>query len=126
MSHLDPTILKSLVGQSTHLGVRMRSWNSGQFVGFYASEANDTPPPRLVIDYMLPSLEGDFNGDSVVNAADYVMWRNSNGLPTAYDQWRSQFGMTAASGVAELQAVPEPAAIALVVCCLLAWFRQDR
>jgi hypothetical protein len=62
-------------------------------------------------------LPGDFNGDNVVNAADYVVWRK--GLGTIYTQndynvWRSHFGQTAGSGTALPSAaslsaaVPEP------------------
>ena len=58
----------------------------------------------------------DFNGDSTVDAADYVLWRRNNGLTTGatqsqgdanqdgavnsadYDIWRAQFGTSPGSG----------------------------
>lgn len=37
-------------------------------------------------------LEGDFNGDNKVDAADYVVWRKTIGTQAAYDMWRANFG----------------------------------
>ncbi len=86
-------------------------------------------------------LPGDFNGDNVVDARDYVVWRK--GLGTTYSQadysvWRSHFGQTAGSGAAgyplgasaELlpAAVPEPgsAALLLLACVGLSAFWRRR
>ncbi len=38
------------------------------------------------------SLAGDFNDDGIVDAADYVVWRNEIGTPAGYDMWRANFG----------------------------------
>lgn len=60
------------------------------------------------------SLSGDYNGDGIVSAADYTVWRNG-GSPddsqSGYNLWRTNFGRTSGSGAgagASL-AVPEPA-----------------
>jgi hypothetical protein len=85
-----------------------------------------------------PALPGDYNGDNVVDAADYIVWRTSNNtsvtLPndatpgtvddSDYAVWRSHFGATlSGSGVAGgLATVPEPSAafgLALVATLLL-------
>jgi hypothetical protein len=64
---------------------------------------NDLPPA---------GLDGDFNNDGKVDAADYVVWRK--GLlagtfgPEDYATWRSNFGATIGSGQLAAQ-VPEPA-----------------
>jgi hypothetical protein len=66
------------------------------------------------------AIAGDHNGDSAVDAADYVVWRklNTNGQQ-GYDDWRSNFGNGLGSGSSAQ--VPEPAAwimigiVALVV-----------
>jgi hypothetical protein len=75
-----------------------------------------------------PSLGGDYNNNGVVDAADYVLWRNNLGSPTSlpnddtagvgeddYTRWRSHFGPTSGSG-ASLggAAVPEPSAMVLL------------
>jgi dockerin type I repeat protein/PEP-CTERM motif-containing protein len=76
-----------------------------------------------------PTLTGDYNGNSIVDAADYVLWRktlNQTGAGLAadgngnnqvdaadYQVWRTNFGKTAALG-ANYTAVPEPASIALL------------
>lgn len=57
-----------------------------------------------------PGLRGDFNGDGVVDAADYTTWRD--GLGTTYTQadyslWVGNYGATASPPVAT---VPEPSA----------------
>ncbi len=75
----------------------------------------------VVVYRSLASLQGDYNMNGVVDAADYVVWRNSNGTPAAYNTWRANFGRTAASGslVAASASVPEPASLVLVI--VAAW-----
>ena len=74
----------------------------------------------------LPLLDGDFNNDTFVNAADYVVWRKGLGTTyTPYDYyiWRSQFGQTipgAGSGLDSPSAVPEPATFVTLSIGLLA------
>ena len=65
------------------------------------------------------ALAGDFNGNGIVDGADYVVWREGLGTTytqTDYDLWRSQFGQTPASLGAGIGSafdgnvtVPEPA-----------------
>jgi hypothetical protein len=62
--------------------------------------------------------DGDFDGDGDVDAADYVVWRKTDGTQPGYDEWRTNFGRTAGSGSA-LSAVPEPAAGLLVILGLV-------
>jgi hypothetical protein len=68
---------------------------------------------------------GDFNQDGTVDAADYVVWRKTDGTQTSYDAWRANFGtsLLAGSGSAipsaePLSAVPEPAT--LRIACVAA------
>jgi hypothetical protein len=78
------------------------------------------------------SLLGDYNEDGIVNAADYVVWRNNEGSNTSlpndeiggqigqahYDQWKDNFGTSngAGTGVASLSsAVPEPSVWVMIV-----------
>jgi hypothetical protein len=85
----------------------------------------------------IPTVPGDYNGDSVVDAADYVVWRNTLGSAINlaadgngnqqidqgdYDVWQSNFGRTA-SAVASMDdnlraaqtGVPEPSTWLLAV-----------
>jgi hypothetical protein len=60
------------------------------------------------------ALAGDYNNNGVVDAADYVVWRNEIGTPAAYETWRANFGRTAASGsMVAGTSVPEPASVLL-------------
>lgn len=69
---------------------------------------------------LLPSgLDGDFNLDGIVDAADYVVWRkNDPGNTDDYDLWRTNFGAgdSAGGGRSSVDAttVPEPAGVVLV------------
>jgi hypothetical protein len=80
-------------------------------------------------------IVGDYNNNGVVDAADYVVWRNNIGTtnilpndPTGgtignvqYDTWRSHFGQIAGSGAGvrsdsqESAAVPEPTTLWLAM-----------
>jgi autotransporter-associated beta strand protein len=70
----------------------------------------------LVASYVM--LDGDFNSDFVVDAADYVVWRKGSGVlptPDNYNIWRTNFGRTAGGGSASNATVPEPAGALLSV-----------
>ena len=77
-------------------------------------------------------LPGDFNGNGAIDAADYVVWRKTNGAPAGYDTWRSNFGRTAGSGAALPSAeplsaaVPEPATLAMFVIAMIAMLSHQR
>lgn len=74
----------------------------------------------------ITGLDGDFNDDGIVDAADYTVWRdnlggnssalNGNGSGAAtvvqadYDLWKTNFGSTALGGAIG-GAVPEPATL---------------
>jgi hypothetical protein len=79
----------------------------------------------------LTALDGDYNGDGSVDAADYVVWRK--GLGTSYTQndysvWRTHFGQTAGSvsGAGANAAVPEPATVVLLIAGLLTFCSRRR
>jgi hypothetical protein len=78
-------------------------------------------------------LAGDYNNNGVVDAADYVVWRNnpaslqnegaSAGVvdQADYDFWRTQFGKSnGASGSLSAASVPEPGTLLLVLVGILA------
>ncbi|MEX2168638.1 MAG: choice-of-anchor tandem repeat NxxGxxAF-containing protein [Pirellulales bacterium] len=63
-------------------------------------------------------LEGDYNQNGVIDAADYTVWRDTGGTQTGYDTWRANFDATLGSGAHEGAAVPEPATTALLLIAL--------
>ena len=71
------------------------------------------------------ALPGDFNYDGIVDAADYVVWRDGLGVyysQGGYDVWRASFGRTVggASGASPFNAsVPEPATNLILLACTL-------
>jgi hypothetical protein len=81
------------------------------------------------------ALDGDFNFDGIVNAADYTVWRNSLGQTGAgldadsnfdgvvdegdYDAWKTHFGDSSGADGTASAAVPEPSAMILVVASSL-------
>jgi hypothetical protein len=74
-------------------------------------------------------LPGDFNGDGVTDAADYDIWRKSNGTATNYDLWRSHFGqsITGSGASVESATVPEPSSLVLFVIVVVSLLQmQDR
>ena len=77
------------------------------------------------VSYRTINLQGDFNGDGQVDAADYVVWRKGLGTIftlTDYDLWRANFGTVvgaASGGASGSSAVPEPAAATLFVVSML-------
>jgi hypothetical protein len=92
-------------------------------------------PPTFDLIGTVAALAGDYNDNGVVDAADYVVWRDNVGTnntlpnnslpgpigPDHYNQWRANFGRTAAGGPGGLAtAVPEPSAMALIACGVVA------
>ena len=76
-----------------------------------------------------PGVQGDYNGNGIVDGADYVLWRKGGALqndPTPgtqaadYTFWRSRFGATSGSGSGLGGAtVPEPTSLGMIVCVAL-------
>jgi hypothetical protein len=67
---------------------------------------------------------GDYNGNGIVDAADYVVWRKKNGTQTEYDTWRENFGKSGASGSDLLGSefpspVAEPASVVLALVVVI-------
>ncbi len=83
------------------------------------------------LDAIFTRLVGDYNGDTRVDAADYIVWRNTFGTTVTpfsgadgdgsgtigdgdYALWRANFGATSAAAGAFVGALPEPAPLLLV------------
>jgi T5SS/PEP-CTERM-associated repeat protein len=112
---------------------------SGSFLVHYGASSTFDPTQIVLSNFLAVTLPGDYNQDGKVDGADYVVWRNNEGTanvlpndpfggtigPAQYNNWRTHFGNMAgsASGLADNSlsqaAVPEPAAILMLVAACL-------
>jgi hypothetical protein len=73
-------------------------------------------------------LPGDFNNDSRVDGADFLVWqRGGSPAPLSADDlnaWKAGFGATASSPT--VGAVPEPCTLGLLTLASVGIFRQRR
>lgn len=97
------------------------------------------PNAQLTVSLFAGSLIGDYNGDDIVNLADYAVWRNTlgqigrdlvadgnhNNMIDAgdYEVWRLYFGKTAGGGTTlATEAIPEASSgllLGIAMACLL-------
>jgi autotransporter-associated beta strand protein len=91
----------------------------------FALVRNDS---ELLLSFIPFGLPGDYNGDGIVNAADYVVWRNHEGTPLElpnrnpeltgdigagdYQFWVDNFGNSIGNGMSAA-AIPEPTSVSL-------------
>jgi len=92
----------------------------------------------LIADIGAAGVPGDYNDNGVVDAADYVLWRNGGPLqnevatvgtvtPEDYTAWKARFGNTAGSGSGASmspnlgggESVPEPTIVAYLFSLLI-------
>jgi formylglycine-generating enzyme len=125
-------------------GLRGGAWGYGAII--LAATFRGSQVPTYEANFLgfrlatVPTLSptGDYNGNGVVDAADYTVWRDTLGSTTDlrangdntgasagkidqadYNVWKANFGMHAGSGAAS--AIPEPSAIFLIasgICAL--------
>jgi PEP-CTERM motif len=86
-----------------------------------AGPANRTYDQIVTYIGVAPGLAGDYNRDGSVNAADYVVWRKTDGSQQGYNTWRANFGRSSGQGaLSQTAAVPEPTAAVLVFSSVIA------
>ena len=102
--------------------------------GLVESIDGDFFADRVIPRFAPSGLPGDFNGDGVVDAADYTVWRDNvgeqedgsvlggNGNGGVVDEtdlglWKNQFGQT---GGAPSSTIPEPTSAATLACGIAA------
>ena len=134
---LDGTLQVSLVGFTPFVGdeftILAAESISGQFdnlllPGSYTWDVA-YGPTDVVLSVTGPGLAGDFNADNKVDAADYVVWRKTDGSPQRYLSWRSNYGaISSGFGSSITASVPEPASLLLAVlsACVFATPRRRR
>jgi hypothetical protein len=95
-------------------------------LGAFTSVKDATFELLVATDLLPPEIQGDYNDDGKVNAADYVLWRKNpdafGGTPGGYNTWRANFGSPPGSGSAlgGPDSVPEPASGWLLLCVAVA------
>lgn len=68
-------------------------------------------------------LPGDFNGDQVVNGADFLLWQRGGSpnplSPTDLIEWETNYGSSGLASITAVSFVPEPAGLLLgFMCCV--------
>jgi T5SS/PEP-CTERM-associated repeat protein len=127
-------------------GQRLTEGNgSGSFIVYYGPGSPFNANHVVLASFLPAGVPGDFNANGVVDAADYVMWRNSAGTMSSlpndggiggtigaahYNLWRTNFGHIAgsAAGASATAAVPESAAslqMILAIGVLATWRRRS-
>ena len=99
-------------------GLTLTGANADDFqANFYGSS--------LILTSLFAGLEGDYNKDGIVDAADYTFWRDARGANVVagsgadgnrdgvvnqadYVLWKARFGNTLAGGSSQPVKVPEP------------------
>lgn len=118
-------------GSGPHLGLGL---SSGTRWGAYDIDYFAYKEGLIAPQLANATLAGDYNGNDIVDAADYTVWRdhlgsafplqNETETPGAvtvedYNAWKTNFGATAGSGsLAGAAAVPEPATLSLLALAL--------
>jgi hypothetical protein len=116
-----------LISDDIYLDIRFSQWATG---GGGGGGSTGT------FTYLRAGPTGDYNGDHVIDASDFVAWRNTYGQLVAkgdaadgnasgmidagdYSFWASRFGNVIATA-ASPAAVPEPATVVFLLVCLCA------
>jgi hypothetical protein len=105
---------------------------SGETLGnmqILSSDFQGNDGDAFLIKFVDPNIPGDFNGDNMVDAADYVVLRKGLGttcMQNDFNTWQANFGATLGSGAgfsglnhAISPIVPEPATVLLLVCWVM-------
>ena len=127
----------NFVGGSTGIGDLNLTGDSTDFSLALGNGGND-----LVLSYLASGgVEGDFNGNGTVDAADYTLWRDSLGTnnplqndpvggqvsEAQYLIWKNNFGSSLpGNGGSSSAAVPEPATLTLFLLAALTGIVRTR
>ncbi|MGD9632791.1 MAG: SMP-30/gluconolactonase/LRE family protein [Pirellulales bacterium] len=126
--------LAGILGFANGSGNISRYAYNGTFLSTFASPSQNGFTEATAFVVVPTLLVGDFNGNGIVDAADYVAWRDAAPTDTLpnddtpgvvdasdYEDWRANFGETNAVGSAAVGAVsvPEPAGAVLLVVGLV-------
>lgn len=137
----------ALVSPDNALAGSSPAFTDDGLLAFYAAFADESSG-IFVADLSIGALPGDYNGDGLVDAVDYAVWRENlgtvgpagdgtgpglNGVPDGavdsfdFSFWRANYGASAAAVTANLagRTVPEPAGSLLaLLAALCGWVRR--
>lgn len=138
----NESVFAFLSGQSiAGTFVNLSSGSRAPVAGTTASFLVTVSGTQATLSDFLTNLPGDYNNDGVVDAADFVVWRQSlltsvplknetasfGSVDTAdYEAWRTNFGTTMALGSSFTATVPEPSTTSIAVLVFLTWMRWTR
>ncbi len=131
----------TLSGQLANVanGTRLTTSNGdGSFLVNYGPSSPFNPNQIVLSAFKAVGFPGDYNGDGVVNLADYTVWRDSLGATgiglaadgngsgvvdsSDYNVWKSHFGQSTAFVGSTLEdgttSIPEPSGFVLIVSVL--------
>jgi arylsulfatase A-like enzyme len=74
---------------------------------------------EISVERLIPTFGGDYNRDNLVDAADYLVWRKTDGTAAGYNAWRTHFGQFVGSGSTSNTAVPEAATTSMLLIGML-------
>ena len=125
--YVDNTLSETVL----NVGATLRQY---EFIrmGAGVSSTSDASYDNVHVEFIpaLASVQGDYNGNGIVDGADYVIWRKgvaplpnevpgvTDGIttPEDYDAWRARFDNTSGSGSGLGTAtVPEPTTVILLI-----------
>lgn len=67
-------------------------WRGNAGTGAVAGTPAQVEERFVLVDEPGGGISGDFNNDNFVDAADYPVWRKTDGSAAGYDAWTAQFG----------------------------------
>jgi hypothetical protein len=99
-------------------GIPYHAFNAGVTTPYWTLVNPENPSASRNVQFFNVS-NGDFNHDGKIDAADYVVWRKTDGSPGGYNAWRSHFGAGTGAGTTTAlssgaASVPEPVSIVLI------------
>jgi hypothetical protein len=113
---------------SVNSSVGLNAFTAGHITNNTASSSNRNIAGAFQTISNPDPLPGDFNHDGAIDAADYVVWRKTDGSQSGYNTWRAHFGQISGTGssAGAIAAIPEPHGLWMSVVGMIASWRAIR